>query len=267
MILSLDLLIKETNEIATYEFIKDIYERDPRYNIAIDESRSYKCGFAKENIFNPSVMSRFFKGDVNVTYFFDDILEFFKNDKNKDVEIIYKIILSLPILNIETNEPPTYSFVKKLYEREPKFNISFEKIREDQNFINLDESGIDKFPINIRYFEISNTISNTQQLIESIRILCSSEFLTHEESSKIATFLGINTIVFPMGHTYKEPFRLIDEIEGSPEIFLVNLRNIHWNMISFKQNNIERKLRIGVNDETKQIIFNSLKNYFELGRL
>lgn len=273
LILSLGLISKETSELATLEYIQKIYERDPRYNIAMDESRSDRCGLAKNNIANPSVMSTFFKyrdypGSVYPLF---EELVLMPPDENGGVENVYRKIMEFPILFNETNEPPTYENLKNLYERDPKYNIEKTEIREDQFFVDLERSGIDKFPINIRYYEISSTVSNTEELIKTIEVLCdSSEYLRHQESFKIASFFGINSIVFSMNrqNRYKEEFNLIEDNEGGPEIFLVNLNNVHWNMVTFKEGEKpEKKVLLNIDKQTKKCIFDSLQTLYNMERL
>lgn len=271
MITSLELFSSETDELATHEYIKSLYERDPRYNNAVEDSRSYKYGFTKKNLMIPDIISKFFltEDHQDPILIFETVKSLFEEDKNMDVDLLYKYIFTSNLIDSKTMEPVTYKYVKQIYERDPKYNMDFDEYHESHDFIDLVTSGIDKLPITIKFYEITNSVpTNIDQIIESIRILCSSTaFLTHEESQKIATFLRINSIVFPMGSNYDTFFRLIDEIKDVPEILLVNLDNIHWNMIMFQDTRTKQKLLMGVPEETKKQLFDNLKYYYSKRKL
>lgn len=232
-----------------------------------DQDPKFIC--QRLNILNPTTMASFFKlenTDDHVVPLFSEIEDTYKSSEEIDFDTLYALILSLDLRVRATGESVTMEFIKTAYERDPRMNIAIDESRSFPNAtVDLDSTGIDRIPINIRFFELSNTVpTSADQIIESINILLSPyEFLTHEESYKIAKFLGINVIVFPMGNNYKDYLRLIDNVEGAPEILLVNLNNFHWNMISFKIGNNEQKLLIDVPEESKKQIFKNLQENYK----
>lgn len=264
------------------------YKKEPNNSVRSHIARKARLDFAnfllsesKEdpikictrlNVMNPTVMCKFFSqfnGDSSFTIL-DEISNIYKSIKNIDEDEIYGTILSCNLILEEDMTPVTYDIIKNLYERDPRINAAIADAKsEGSDEINFDIYGINKFPINIGYYEIAFAVpTNYNIIINTIDYLISPiEFLNHNESSLLATFIDINAVSFALGTGYSNFFRLTENKQGAPELLMVNLNNIHWNAISYKQGDFETLLVMEVPETTKIALFNRLKFLYDQRKL
>lgn len=229
---------------------------------------------ARLNILNPTVMCNIIKAknpnesSVNIL---QEISEKYIETDDDAEEFIYGLILTYNFIDVGTRQVLTYEEIKTLYETDHRINVSRAENLSTNGETPYDPSvyGYGKIPINIGYYELATNIgSNYDEIEECIKILChKSEFLTHLESSLIARFIAINAVIFPMGTYYKRYYKLIEPIQGAPEILMVNLSNKHWNLISYTNAKSEQLLLNNVPELAKNQIFNNLEVLYDQHRL
>lgn len=228
------------------------------------------------NFINPNIMCILIKSnDVNKNSI--DHLEIIKDfhNKNKHVEKyenqIYLFIESLNLIDVETNLKLTYDRIKYIYETDHRINVSkAEYISSKGNSpFNPEIFGVGKIPINIGFYEIAENIgTGYDEFIKSINILIHpTEFLTHFESTLFASYIDVNSIIFPIGNYYRDYYKLNEKIDDVPDIFMVNINNIHWNLISLYISGNEGFLLNNISDEIKTLIFRNLCILHEGGKL
>lgn len=224
------------------------------------------------NIINPTVMCKFFiqsNGDSSFSLL-ENIASIYKSDNEINEDEIYGMILSLDLVMENDMSLLTYEDIKNLYERDPRINTAIADAKSEKSQeINFQSYGIDKFPINIGYYELAFAVPTHYSIIvDTINYLISpSEYLNHNESSLLASFIDINTVSFALGSGYDNFFRLTENKPGAPELMMINLNNIHWNAISFKTGNQERLLVMEVPETTKAALFNRLKTLYSQRKL
>jgi hypothetical protein len=217
------------------------------------------------NIINPTIMCKLIKfKDQEIST--NTELEFIKSQYNQNEtqsdDFIFGLILSYNFLSVETNEEFTYETIKSLYERDHRINVAHaENLSTGGNTpYNPETFGVGKIPINIGYYEIANNIGvGYDEFITSINtLLDSNAYLSHIESILFATYIGINAIIFHLGTYNKSHYKLIDYVENAPDLIMVNLANVHWNLVSFKRNGEEQLLLRNLSEKAKDSLFNNL---------
>lgn len=229
---------------------------------------------ARLNIINPSVMCNIVKSNNDEKSSMQVLEEISKKyvETDEDAEeFIYGLILSYNFIDVESRQPFTYESIKTLYETDHRINVSRAENLSTDGMTIYDPSvyGYGKIPINIGYYELATNIGSSYEDIEEcIKTLCHrSAFLTHLESSLIAKFISINAVIFPLGTYYKNHYKLIEHVEGAPEILMVNLGNIHWNLVSFTRENSEQLLLDTVPIGSKDAIFSNLTTLYSQRKL
>lgn len=239
-----------------------------------ESSKSSESISVRLNIINPNIMCNLLKfRDPDQSSITD--LEYIKSQYNQNEphseDFIYGLILSYRFVSPATGEDLTYDEIKFLYETDHRINVAkAENISTGgKTPYNPEIFGVGKIPINIGYYELTDGVgTGYQELMTSINtLLHPTEFLTHIESSLFAAYIGINAVIFPLGVYYKNHYRLIEHIQGAPELIMVNLNNIHWNLVSFKRNGDEQLLSIGIPEKAKDALFNNLTRLYSEGKL
>lgn len=220
---------------------------------------------ARLNILNPSIMCRLLRmpneNDSSINILQD--IEKSYNENEEDAEdFIYGLIMSYNFLDVTTGKILTFDNIKNLYETDHRINVSRSENLSTNGTTPFDPTvyGVGKVPINIGFYELTTSIgSSYDELVNCIDILLhKTRFLEHLESSLIARFISINAIIFPMGTFYKNHYKLVETIEGAPVIMMVNLGNIHWNLVTYANENKEQLLLEGINENVKTALFNNL---------
>lgn len=220
------------------------------------------------NIINPTIMCKFFcqsNGDSSFTAL-KSITAIYTTDSENNDDEIYGMILILELMMQDDMSPLTYETIKTLYERDPRINAAIANAKSERSkTINFESYGIDKFPINIGYYKLAFAVPiHYSIIIDTINYLISpTEFLNHNESSLLASFIDINAVSFALGTGYSNVLRLTENKPGVPELLMINLSSIHWNLISFKAGESEQLLVMDVPQTTKVSLFNRLKTLYE----
>lgn len=226
------------------------------------------------NIINPSIMCTLLtfsdesKSSIKIL---EEITTKYKENEEDAEEFIYGLILSYNFINVNTKKVITYEEIKELYETDHRINVSTAENLSSNGKTPFDPSiyGVGKVPIDIGFYELTTSIgAGYEELTNCINILISkTEFLGHFESSLIARFIAINSIIFPMGTYYRNHYVLVEPIEGAPEIMMVNLGNIHWNLVSYNDSKHEQLLLEGITETTKNTLFYNLSLLYNQGKL
>lgn len=215
------------------------------------------------NILNPNVMSKLIGYNNSNKNSIED-LNYIKSKYNpEEINNIYNLIYSYGFINIETKEILTLDNIKFLFERDHRINIA-----KSEN-VSPEIYGFGKIPINIGYYELTENIGiGYDELISSINTLIHpTKFLTHLESNLFTSYIGINAIIFPLGTNYKNYYRLIESIKDAPELCMVNLNNIHWNLVSFRSGNNEQLLLKDISENAKNALFYNLTVLYDMRKL
>lgn len=218
---------------------------------------------ARLNILNPSIMSTFVKlpnGDSSFRILEEISLNY--NENVEDIEeLIYSLIISQDLRRFDTGEPVTYNEIKYLYETDHRLNVCRSEQISSKTKIDPAVYGYGKIPINIGFYEIATSIgADYKAFLKSIDILLDhTQYLENLESTLIARFLGINTLVFPINSSYPTYFPLTEKFEGAPLILMVNLGNVHWDLIIYSKSKTEAYLFDEITENTKISLFNNLK--------
>lgn len=229
---------------------------------------------ARLNILNPTIMSTLIKSTKPNESSTDVLMEISSkyNENEEDSEnFIYGLIMGYNFIDVGTKQVLTFVEIKELYETDHRINVSRAEVITTHGTTPYDPSvyGYGKIPIDIGYYElVTNVGSGYDDIEQCVKTLCHrSEFLTHLESSLIARFISINAIIFPLGTFYKNYYRMIEHVEGAPELLMVNLKNIHWNLVAFTFNDREQLLLNTVPEKSKNSIFSNLSTMFDQRRL
>lgn len=216
------------------------------------------------NIINPAVMSTFFSlrdGESSYPILLAIQKEYDENLEGSE-EDVYGLILSMDLVDKKNGLPLTYEYIKNIYERDHRINAAiYDAASELSKTPNYEKYGVGKLPINIGYYEIAVIApSDYNDIIRSIDVLLAErEYLNHLESTLLARYLDINVTYFPLGTSHRGHQKLVEYKDGVPEMLLINLNNIHWNMVSFQQRGEERLLLMGVPENTKMGLFTTLE--------
>lgn len=223
----------------------------------------------KLNILNPTTMFRFFKHrveDKSVYTIFEEIKTLFLTTNNFD--IVFEYILDLDLLTRIGTEVDIL-YITNLYQTDPRINDAIVESNFTDYTDNLFEKGIDKFPINLNYFDLIDTIpGDSQTIVDTIKLICHpTEFFEHMQSVLFANFIRINLIIFQMIDSVDKYYRLIENIEGVPDLLMVNLSNVHWNLVSFDTGIDNNILMFKVDERTLNTLFKTLKEMYKRGNL
>lgn len=223
----------------------------------------------KLNILNPTTMFRFFKRKVGTETLhvnFEEIKSLFLTTKNFD--IVFENILDLDLLT-RTGTEVDIEYIMNLYQTDPRINDAIVESNFTDYSDNILEKGIEKFPINLNYFDLIDTIPNDCQfIIDTIKLICHpNEYFEHTQSVLFANFMRINPIIFQMVDNVDKYYRLIENIEGVPDLLMVNLSNVHWNLVSFDSGVDNNILMFKVDEQTLNTLFKTLKEMYKRGNL
>lgn len=224
---------------------------------------------ARLNIINPHIMCNLVKyRDQDKSSSLD--LEYIKSQYNpnehRSEDFIYGLILSYQFISSETGLEFTYDTIKELYERDHRINVAKVEYLSTLGVTPYDPEvfGVGKIPINIGYYELTDGVGlGYNELMNSINILLHpTAFLNHSESSLFAAYIGINAVIFPLGTHYKNHYRLIEHIDGAPELIMVNQGNVHWDLVSFKRNGYDQLLLKDIPEKAKDSLFANLARLY-----
>jgi len=219
------------------------------------------------NMKNPTVMGYFIR-DSNDNNGYEILETYFSLYGEIDLDEIFRLIIMSEMTD-RNGDIVTTRYLNELLKTDPRVN--------NANFDGSDPKilGFGIIPININFYELTNTLPSDYNYIINIidNLISPSAFLEHESSALFASFFGINVTVFNMGSElngieYSKPSQtLIDYMPDKPELFLINLSNIHWNMVSCKMGNKNHLIFMGVPDTSKLTIFNNLKKLYNSNSL
>lgn len=197
-------------------------------------------------------------------------------DSESTSEIIARILeLDLLIFDSEKHfeewEKLTDDYLINLLLKDPRYNyyentkiinggsLSQDHILEDLR-INEKDFGISEFPINIGYYEITEQIlSDISMFKETLDILINCEYnpdyLQHEQSTLFALFIGLNVKYLPLGDHHPCIGQFGKKKRGIPTMILLNLYNVHWEILIIKNNSDIGGRVFNINDKTINLIY------------
>lgn len=97
-----------------------------------------------------------------------------------------------------------------------------------------------------------------------LRLIHPTQYLEHFDSTLFAEYIGLNAVCFNLGErgsSYTQVYDLTEKRDNHPEILLVNMLNIHWNMVTFQSPEFSTTVMVSIDSKTKETIFrvNSIK--------
>ena len=224
------------------------------------------------NILNPAVMSTFLSLENGESAYsiLSEIKSYYDERIDNSIDEIYGLILSMELVDKQTKLPLSFEQIKYIYERDHRINAAiYDAVSELSETPKYEKYGIGIIPLNIGYYELIKTApTDYNDIIRTIDILLAErEYLNYQESILLAEFFDINVTYFPLGNYHRNHQSFTDFKDGVPEMLLINLNNVHWNMISFIKDKEERLLLMGVSKETKDSLFKILETLYSKNRL
>lgn len=214
------------------------------------EKVSMRLGFL-----NPNVISTFLKTSKGESSL-NTISELSQIYDGTNEEEVFELLSYADLINTDGHKVDK-KYLKELYSKDHRILVAkADGIPEEQ-------LGIGIYPINLKIYEMLKFIPMSYQDIEEIIeiLIHPSKYLTHFESILFAEYVGINAVCFNLGHSdggYKQVYDLTERKEGCPDIFLINMSNVHWNMVEYRDSNSHSSIMMGVDSKTKNIIFEKL---------
>lgn len=225
------------------------------------------------NILNPNILCNFFStiDDNSSIGVLEQIATMYDENEDNNEETMYALLLNSDLKLKTNNSMITFEDINTIYKRDHRINsamVDMPITKEPLDTI-CERYGVGKIPINIGFYQLATSApTDYKEIINSVDILLSpSEFLNHMESSLFARYVGLNAIIFALGSHYRSFYKLIEFKKGAPELLMVNLGNIHWNLISFKIKNVEQLLLMGIPDSAKTILFERLTQLYNERKL
>lgn len=203
--------------------------------------------------------------------------EYIDFDGDSTSEIMQKIVeLDLLIFDsekpLEEWEPLDEDKIIEFFVRDPRFNLyennkiiacgSLSQDHIEEEFrIKLEDYGIDQFPINIGYYEITEEIlSDINMFKETLDILIDCDksnirYLQHEQSTLFAIFIGLNLKFLPIGNHYLGVGQFGKNKVGLPIMIFINFHNVHWEIVTLKDGSSINGRVFTIGDKTIENIY------------
>lgn len=270
------------------EDMKTAYSRKLRIDFAnflmSDSTKSEEEISMRLGFLNPNVMCRFLKlssGESSLTAL-TEICSIY-DGKNEDE--IFDLLESANLISSDLFTDNLEIFKDKLnisLEISPVemtidvlralFSIDHRILVSKTDSISETELGVGLYPITLKIYEMVKYVPPSYQIIDDAikRIISPTIYFEHFESNLFAEYVGLNAVCFNLGErgsSYTQLYDLTERKEGNPEIFLVNMLNIHWNMITFKSKEYYVYIMVNVDDKTKDVIFQQLMDLNRRGAL
>ena len=207
---------------------------------------------------NPSTMC-FFLRTIDDNHTLDLLTTAFDEYNGTNEDHVYGLILSNNLRKRDGSEV-SYEYLVELFTQDFRITTAQATHELDKTGRSL---GYGIIPITLRLYELTKTIDfNLQELIAMINNIISPSpeaYFEHRESTLFANFINIGATCFLLGTGISTVQELVPSKKGTPELFLVNLSNVHWNMVKLKINGVNNFFPLGVTSATKQSIFNKLR--------
>uniref|UniRef100_A0A6C0BE91 Uncharacterized protein n=1 Tax=viral metagenome TaxID=1070528 RepID=A0A6C0BE91_9ZZZZ len=215
------------------------------------EEISERLGFL-----NPSTMSKFLRLDQDQSSIVS-LQDHCSNFNGNNADEIYSLILSSRY-KTKNGVDVTIEYLHDLYKKDHRLTLA------ESDGAKPEDYGYGRLPITIRYYESVEAILPYKDLLKSIATLLSPfEFLNQMESTLIANYIGINATSFVLGLGYTQILDLVPRRESCPELLLINIGNVHWNMVRLEMNGNNQLILMGVPYSTKKSIYDVLKKLYE----
>ena len=218
------LILRNSDGSSSYEILKEICSEYVDYDKEISDK-------IIENLSNLDLRKYRIpeEGESNNAYLNDDPIS--------EDELI-NLFLTDPRLNLYYSQPK--GLIRDPNNGEEYYDRS-KDVTDEEKIKELESYGYGVYPLNIGYYEITDTLVPDIKLFEeTLDILISVngniEYLQHQQSVLFATFIGFNTSYFHLYNGKIEKNELSTYKPDLPNITLINFNNIHWELIIYKCN-------------------------------
>lgn len=134
------------------------------------------------------------------------------------------------------------------------------------------ELGVGVYPITLKIYELIKYVPSSYHIIDEtiLRLIHPTQYLEHFDSTLFAEYIGLNAVCFNLGEggsSYTQVYDLTEKRDNHPEILLVNMLNIHWNMVTFQSPEFSTTVMVSIDSKTKETIFRELIRLNNMGAL